>query len=251
MGHRERYSSPVLHTPTYTRQDKMLRLLAVLVAVSAVWAQDDDCGACIPDVYQGIIGQSSLVGIGGDIFPQVEGAFVAKDKGVNRAAGYIDTDDGTPLSVVIDYNSETLYVADRNTNVCQKSSFEGSPDSACLQDSVIQGEVTLGGGGNSMEVVIESGVISKPRIGLEVGVTILANPATCLPVTAGGAGSIRLAPGFDADFSFGQSYFNMEDSISDPGVLYPPESCNNAEEVPLEQALQSPEVSFVYNWFTD
>merc|ERR1711976_701570 len=94
---------------TYANRNKMLRLLVVLLAVSTAWGQE--CGECLPETYQGIIGQSTLVGIAGDIFPSVEGALMARDKASNKAAGYINEDNGNPLTIIIDYNTQTLLFA--------------------------------------------------------------------------------------------------------------------------------------------
>merc|ERR1711893_99802 len=144
---------------THTDQDKMLRLLAVVLAVSAAWGQE--CGECLPDSYQGIIGQSTLASVAGDVFPSVEGAFMARDATVNKAAGYINDDNGTPLTVVVDYNSQTLFVTETGSETCQKSTFAGSLENVCLENVQIGETFRLGGGGNSMDIQLATGTFRR------------------------------------------------------------------------------------------
>merc|ERR1711976_634830 len=68
----------------------------------------------------------------------------------------------------------------------------------------------------------------------------------CLPSSYQG---ITIAPGLSFDITFGQSYFDMDLEVS-LGVLDTPASCGAAVDLPLDEALQSPEVSFVFNFFT-
>merc|ERR1711976_146311 len=232
-----------------TQEHKMLKLAAVLLSLTAALAQE--CGPCMPGTYQGIIGQSNLVAVGEEIFPNVEGAFMARDESANRAAGYINTDDGKPLAITINYDSETMYVAETESESCSRVAFKGKLLSSCLEDEVVTSRVRLGGGGNAMRAVVVTGTISNPSIGLEAGVTIIDNPNTCLPVSAGGAGTIRLAPGVEVPLAFGQSYFDMETEVADQGVFTPPASCEGAREKDLGEALESTEISFVFNWFTE
>merc|ERR1711976_702084 len=142
---------------THTNQTKMLRLLTVVLAVSAAWGQE--CGECLPSSYQGIIGQSTLAGIGSEIFPSVEGAFMARDAAVNKAVGYINDDNGTPLTVVVDYNSQTLFVTETGSESCKKSSFAGCLQNVCLEDGPVGGTVPLGGGGISMDILLGTGIL--------------------------------------------------------------------------------------------
>merc|ERR1711976_353390 len=234
---------------TLTETCKMLKLTAVLLSLTAALAQE--CGPCMPGTYQGVIGQSNLVAVGEEVFPSMEGAFMARDENANRAAGYINTDEGKQLAITINYDSETMYVAETDSETCSRVAFKGKLSSACLEDFSEVSRVRLGGGGNSMGAVVVTGTISNPSVGLEAGITIIANPATCLPVSAGGAGTIRLAPGLEVPIAFGQSYFDMEAEVSDQAVLYPPAYCEGAPEKDLDEALESTEVSFVFNWFTE
>merc|ERR1712170_203027 len=205
-----------------TQEHKMLKLAAVLLSLTAALAQE--CGPCMPGTYQGVIGQSNLVAVGEEIFPNVEGAFMARDESANRAAGYISTDDGKQLAITINYDSETMYVAETETESCSRVAFKGKLLSVCLDNLQEMSRVRLGGGGNSMGAVVVTGTLSNPSIGLEVGMTIIDNPATCLPVSGGGAGTIRLAPGVDVPIAFGQSYFDMEAEVADQDVFNPPHS---------------------------
>merc|ERR1711976_37537 len=234
---------------TLTQTPKMLKLAAVLLSLTTALAQE--CGPCMPGTYQGVVGQSNVLAVGEEIFPNMEGAFVARDENANRAAGYINTDDGKQLAITLNYDTETMYVAETDSETCSSVAFKGKLNNNCLENFEVVSRVRLGGGGNSMGAVVVSGTVSNPSVGLEAGVTIIDNPATCLPVSAGGAGTIRLAPGLEVPVAFGQSYFDMEAEVSDQAVLYPPAYCEGAPEKDLDEALESTEVSFVFNWFTE
>merc|ERR1711976_495351 len=234
---------------TLTQTPKMLKLAAVLLSLTAALAQE--CGPCMPGTYQGIIGQSNLVAVGEEIFPNVEGAFMARDENANRAAGYINTDDGKQLAITINYDSETMFVAETESETCSSVAFKGKLLSVCPENEQEASRVRLGGGGNSMEAVVVSGTISNPSVGLEAGMTIIDNPTTCLPVSGGGAGTIHLAPDVEVPIAFGQSYFDMEAEVANQDVFIPPAFCEGAPEKDLDEALQSQEISFVFNWFTE
>merc|ERR1711976_259651 len=105
------------------------------------------------------------------------------------------------------YATNDMYVANFASETCFKSTIAGEQDSACISDATFLGTVCLGGGGNSMAAEQVSGVITKPSSGLTAGVTVLDNPATCLPVNIGGAGTI-LVDGAEVEIAFGQSYYD-------------------------------------------
>merc|ERR1711893_317883 len=117
-----------------------------------------------------------------------------------------------------------MFVAERFAERCSKVAFSGKFDNNCIQDAVSVGKARLGGGSNSMEVDIVQGTFVKPSIGLALGVTVQANAETCLPVSLVGAGTINIG-GFDLEIAIGQTYFDMDLEIEDPGVLNPPEFC--------------------------